>query len=288
MSKKKRKPQIGRCRYCNEMLYKDAVLPHMRTCKEREECRRRFRAYAGDAGACLDIFINIKRRPDDWGMIEIDENCTLEELNSYIDRMWMEDYLLITETEIEGIKYREEPDFFADEVDVSFESTDIKIKEILHPGTRFRQRSSCLNPRTLELKVVARNECRSAVERAVYPIVHGEDLFYYDTETEIPKILSREELCWETVEKENETEYLLNGIPFIHSKENGIGVSTGYLKDEIDFPKEKVSETIERLKKDIEDDFMVYGKEFSRGFEERICRKYGFKAFRMDDEDLPF
>ncbi len=217
-------------------------------------------------------------------MIEIDETCTLEELHSYIDRMWG---ILVEESYISGVRYIMEP--FMDLEEEPWESTDISLKEILNPGLKFRQIFyDGDNRKPLEVKVVARNECRSSVDKAVYPIVYEDDAYCCDSGAVIPKVLSREELCWEKVEGENETEYLLNGISLIRGSEDRLAISAGYLEDEIDIPKERIADTVERLKKDIEEDFMIHGREFSADFVERVCRKYGFKAFRIDEDDLPF
>lgn len=279
----KKGKQIGRCRYCSEMILKEKAAAHVKSCKEREECRKRVYEYSGEERPCFDIFITAKRRPDYWGMIEIDETCTLEELHSYIDRMW---YILVEESIISGVRYMLEP--FIDMEEEPWESTDIQLKEILSPGLRFKQ--ICFDGdsrRTLELKVAARNECCSAVEEAVYPFVHGDEDWCY-AETVIPKVLSREELCWEIVEGENETEYLLNGVSLIRSSEDRLAISAGFLKDEIDIPQEQIADTVERLKKDIEEDFMIHGREFSEGFVKHLCRKYGFKQYRINEDDLPF
>ena len=167
----------------------------MQECEERVKCRERLLEYMGETGACFDILAAAKKHPRYWGILEIDENCTLEDLHSYVDWMWMDEMCFIEESVISGTRYRLEPDMFYEEGEYSFEYTDIKLKKILEPGCRFKSLCCGERFRELELKVIGRNDRRSYIDRGAVIIAHNE----YDMGTVIPKILHSDELIWDTL-----------------------------------------------------------------------------------------
>lgn len=124
----------GKCKYCGKEYTKAYMLKHLESCKKRkmklaeEEGSKKCGYY--------DIFISDKYDKNYWMIIEINENATLRDLDSFLRDIWLECCGHLSSFEIAGVNYDVIPsdDF---EWGPPAKSMDCKLKSVIEKGMMF-------------------------------------------------------------------------------------------------------------------------------------------------------
>lgn len=124
----------GKCKYCGKEYTRGYMLRHLTSCKERKA------QIAAEIGkkryGYFELVISGKHYPSYWLIIEIREDATLKELDSFLRDIWLECCGHLSSFNIGGVLYDSMPsiDSFWGEPAKSMKQ---KLKPILEKGMTF-------------------------------------------------------------------------------------------------------------------------------------------------------
>lgn len=124
----------GKCKYCGKEYTKAYMLRHLNSCEKRRAVLN------GEKGSkkCgyFELSIYGKYSKQYWLLIEIRDDATLKDLDSFLRDIWVECCGHLSSFEIEGVSYDVMPyeDSFWDE---PAENMNHKLKTVLETGMKF-------------------------------------------------------------------------------------------------------------------------------------------------------
>lgn len=98
----------GRCAFCDKSVAKSGMRRHLEVCEARSAIQARSQRSAADPA--LHITVEGVDDPAYWLHLEIGPNATLEDLDRYLRRLWLECCGHLSAFEIGGTRYSSFPD----------------------------------------------------------------------------------------------------------------------------------------------------------------------------------
>lgn len=121
-----RRPQSrGRCQFCQKGVAKSGMRRHLESCPERP------RSKSGSAAPALHVTVEAPDDPAYWLHLEVGPSATLEDLDEYLRRLWLECCGHLSAFEIEGTRYSSFPD---EEWGEEEEPMTKRLSRVLRPG----------------------------------------------------------------------------------------------------------------------------------------------------------
>lgn len=121
----------GKCKYCGKEYTKPYMLRHLASCKER---RARIAAETGAKRCgCFELVIYGKYNKNYWLIIEMREDTTLKDLDSFLRDIWLECCGHLSAFDICGIRYEvfpNEESFWGEPA----KSMDYELKSVFQKG----------------------------------------------------------------------------------------------------------------------------------------------------------
>ena len=145
---RKRSPSNGRCNLCGGIFDKAVMGRHLNACKQKARASGAKRA----GKAAVHLLVEGRYQPEYWMHLEAPANATLDTLDRFLRDIWLECCGHMSEFEIDGTRYSVEP------MDMDDESMDVKLSEVLSPGTKFDYIYDFGSTTPLRLKVVSEDE----------------------------------------------------------------------------------------------------------------------------------
>jgi len=138
----------GRCVFCGARFGKKGMTEHLRTCSQRDV------PASGRQG--IKGFHIVARGLVYWIHISVSADITLEDLDGFLRKIWLECCGHMSEFTIEGVRYSIAPG--------DFNERDMKVSldEVLAPGMEFYYVYDFGTPTDLHLRVVAEDETSSS------------------------------------------------------------------------------------------------------------------------------
>src|SRR4030042_1470894 len=117
----------GKCSLCGGTFDKAAMTRHLKTCEQKMESSKAGRK----TKHAFHLLVEGRYQPEYWMHIEAPADATLDTLDRFLRDTWLECCGHMSEFEIEGTRYPVEP------MDLGDESMDVKLRDVLSPGTKF-------------------------------------------------------------------------------------------------------------------------------------------------------
>ena len=156
---RKRPTSNGKCDLCGAVFSKSAMTTHLRSCKKKARASEAPQKAA--KRRAFHLIVEGRDLPEYWMHLEVPAEAMLGSLDRFLRDTWLECCGHMSEFEIEGTRYPNEP------MDVDDESMDARLKEVLTPGMKFDYVYDFGSSTYLRLKVVSedasdlkRNEIR--------------------------------------------------------------------------------------------------------------------------------
>lgn len=147
----------GKCYYCKNEIGKIGVVKHIKSCTKREEYQNRLKEEGEEKRNLFILQISYKYNPKDyWMYISVDENATLEDLDTFLRDVWVECCGHLSFFRISGKEYHTDLEFI-DEFgfeDKECNSMDVELKKILKVGLNFNYEYDFGDTTEITLKVV--------------------------------------------------------------------------------------------------------------------------------------
>jgi len=144
----------GQCRLCGGTFSKSAMTKHLKSCKQKEQ--KSETSSPGRSPRKTEIFhlvIEGRYSPDYWMHLEVPADAALEDLDSFLRRIWLECCGHMSAFTIEGITYSVAPMAEFDD-----ESMGARLDDVLSPGMKFRYEYDFGSTTYLALKVVSQEQ----------------------------------------------------------------------------------------------------------------------------------
>ena len=150
---RKRAISNGKCSLCGGVFDKAAMASHLKSCVRKQGASET--STAGKGAKRKPVFhLSVEGRylPEYWMHLEVPVDATLDTLDRFLRDTWLECCGHMSEFEIEDTRYSVEPMDFDDEF------MNVKLKDVLSPGMKFRHTYDFGSSTYLTLKVVAQRE----------------------------------------------------------------------------------------------------------------------------------
>jgi hypothetical protein len=126
---KRQAPSRGRCAFCNKTAAKSGMRRHLDSCDARAAAQ--VRSKRASSGPSLHLTVEGDENPAYWLHLEAGASATLEALDRYLRRLWLECCGHLSAFEIDGIRDAAVPD---DEWGEEEESMTKRLSRVLRPG----------------------------------------------------------------------------------------------------------------------------------------------------------
>lgn len=152
----------GKCKYCGKEYTRAYMLRHLDSCKKRKE---RIAAETGTKKCgYFELVISGKYEKEYWLVIEIGENVTLKDLDSFLRDIWVECCGHLSTFNIYGVSYTVEP-AVSSMWGQTDKSMNYKLKSVLEKGMSIGYRNSyAMNAIRKQPPLSARNVCMKGVD----------------------------------------------------------------------------------------------------------------------------
>lgn len=144
----------GQCHLCGGTFSKSAMTKHLKSCKQKEQNSKT--SSPGRSPRKTEIFhllVEGRYSPDYWMHLEVPADAALEDLDSFLRRIWLECCGHMSAFTIEGKTYSVAPMAELDD-----ESMETRLDEILSPGMKFRYEYDFGSTTHLAMKVVSQEQ----------------------------------------------------------------------------------------------------------------------------------
>jgi len=145
---------MGKCNLCGGAFDKAAMTKHLKSCRQAKTDAAASERRPGQQKAkAFHLVVEGRYLPDYWMHLEVPTNGTLEMLDRFLRRTWLECCGHMSAFTIEGTTYSVEPMGELDD-----ESMDAKLRDVLQPGMKFYHEYDFGSTTHLALKVVSEQE----------------------------------------------------------------------------------------------------------------------------------
>lgn len=154
----------GKCKYCGKEYTRGYMINHLSSCKER---MARIAEEAG-SGRCgyFELIISGRYSSAYWLIIEMRDDATLKDLDTFLRDIWLECCGHLSAFEIYGVSYDVAPDenFWGEPA----KSMNCKLKSVLEKGMTFTYEYDFGSTTDLVIKVHGyRESCRKTEKLAI-------------------------------------------------------------------------------------------------------------------------
>jgi hypothetical protein len=143
----------GTCQFCQGVFSKAAMTRHLETCPQRTDAATTGSQRATKTTRLVHLLVEGRDQPQYWMHLELPAEATLQTLDDFLRRTWLECCGHLSKFEIAGVSYASYPDpEFGDK------SLRVQVGKILSPGQPFFHEYDYGTPTELRLKAVAERE----------------------------------------------------------------------------------------------------------------------------------
>ena len=144
----------GKCHLCSGTFSKAAMTGHLKSCKREKAVSNESRpARKPRKTKTFHLIVQGRYLPDYWMHVEVPAHATLETLDGFLRRTWLECCGHMSAFTIEDKTYSIAPMSEYDDA-----SMDVRLDEILTPGMKFYHKYDFGTTTHLSLKVVSQDE----------------------------------------------------------------------------------------------------------------------------------
>ncbi|MFH1882453.1 MAG: hypothetical protein ABIL62_07070 [Planctomycetota bacterium] len=144
----------GQCHLCGSTFSKSAMTKHLKSCKQKDQNSET--SSPGRSPRKTKIFhlvVEGRYSSDYWMHLEVPADATLEDLDSFLRRIWLECCGHMSAFTIEGITYSVAPMAEFDD-----ESMGARLDEVLGPGMKFHYEYDFGSTTYLAMRVVSQEQ----------------------------------------------------------------------------------------------------------------------------------
>ena len=144
----------GQCNLCGSTFSKSAMTKHLKSCKQKDQDSET--SSPGRSPRKTKIFhlvVEGRYSSDYWMHLEVPADAVLEDLDSFLRRIWLECCGHMSAFTIEGKTYSVAPMTEFDD-----ESMGARLDEVLNPGMKFRYEYDFGSTTYLAMKVVSQEQ----------------------------------------------------------------------------------------------------------------------------------
>jgi Plasmid pRiA4b ORF-3-like protein len=146
----------GTCHFCHRVLSKGTMTRHLETCAARTDIAATASQKPTKKTRMMHLLIEGRDQPQYWMHVELPAESTLQTLDDFLRKAWLECCGHLSKFEIAGISYASYPDpEFGDK------SMRVRVDAILSPGMQFLHEYDYGTTTELRLKVVAEREAEA-------------------------------------------------------------------------------------------------------------------------------
>ena len=140
----------GKCGLCNTTFSKAAMTKHLMLCRQGRVVKTSLDSRRLQKEKILHLAVEGRHLPEYWMHLEVLANATLEDLDAFLRRAWLECCGHLSAFTIKGKQYMSDPsEEFGDE------GMDVSLGKVLSVGTRFYHEYDFGTTTELALKVVS-------------------------------------------------------------------------------------------------------------------------------------
>ncbi len=148
-----RTPSKGICQFCHGVFSKGTMTRHLQSCAQRTNAVTTTNQKSTKKTSMVHLLVEGREQPQYWMHLEIPADATLQTLDNFLRRTWLECCGHMSKFEIAGDSYASYPDpEFGDK------SLRAKIGTLLSPGEQFFHEYDFGTTTELRLKVIAERE----------------------------------------------------------------------------------------------------------------------------------
>lgn len=157
----------GQCNLCGATFSKGAMNKHLKSCKQKEDASKK---PVGGAKTAKSFHLVVEGRyaPGYWMHLDVPANASLEVLDGFLRRTWLECCGHMSAFEIEGKRYSVAPMAEFHEC-----SMNVNLNKVLQPGMKFNHEYDFGSTTHLALKVVSEGE-RERKDKSVQVLARNE------------------------------------------------------------------------------------------------------------------
>ncbi len=158
----------GTCQFCHGVLSKMAMTKHLETCVSRTDVAVTANRKPIKKTRMVHLLVEGRGQPQYWMHLEFPVEVTLQTLDDFLRRTWLECCGHLSKFEIAGTSYASSPDLeFGDK------TMRVQAGTILSPGMQFFHEYDYGTTTELRLKVVAERE-GEAKEKSIQVLARNE------------------------------------------------------------------------------------------------------------------
>jgi hypothetical protein len=143
----------GTCQFCQGVFSKAAMTRHLETCPQRTDAATTGSQRATKTTRLVHLLVEGRDQPQYWMHLELPAEATLQSLDDFLRRTWLECCGHLSKFEIAGVSYASYP-----EREFGDKSLRVQVGKILSPGQPFSHEYDYGTPTELRLKVVVERE----------------------------------------------------------------------------------------------------------------------------------
>ena len=142
----------GQCNLCGGTFSKEAMTKHLKSCKQKEDTSKK---PVGGAKTAKTFHLVVEGRyaREYWMHLDVPANASLEVLDRFLRRTWLECCGHMSAFEIEGKRYSVAP-----MAEFHERSMNVNLNKVLQPGMKFKHEYDFGSTTHLALKVVSEEE----------------------------------------------------------------------------------------------------------------------------------
>jgi hypothetical protein len=149
-----RRTSEGQCNLCGVTFSKSAMTRHLKSCKQKEQNSGKSSPSRNLRQAeIFHLMVEGRYAPDYWMHLEVPADATLEDLDSFLRRIWLECCGHMSAFMIEGKTYSVAPMAEFDD-----ESMETRLDDVLNPGMKFNYEYDFGSTTHLSMKVVSQEQ----------------------------------------------------------------------------------------------------------------------------------
>jgi hypothetical protein len=147
----------GKCNLCGGIFSKNAMTKHLESCKKTKNTSETSTGNLSSRKTkCFHLVVKGRYSPEYWMHLEVPANADFQVLDNFLRRIWLECCGHMSAFTVEGKRYSSGPMEEYDE-----EGFDVKLCDILRPGTKFYHEYDFGTTTHLTINVVSEGECES-------------------------------------------------------------------------------------------------------------------------------
>lgn len=155
---------LGKCKFCERAFSRSIIVRHLESCEKRLTRRDGRNAKHAAVRNSFVLFVEGRRSPEYWIVVEIPADATLKKLDAFLRRAWLECCGHLSAFTINGKKYQSD-----EETAMEFNEKvmDVKLSDVLSSGLKFYHEYDFGSTTELALKAVSEHPSKAAGKEPV-------------------------------------------------------------------------------------------------------------------------